>query len=52
MAPTQISEIIQYKRVTPERELVSIDEIIADLIILLDDETKRHSVVIRTEFAP
>jgi len=53
---TRAADIIErvrslYKRVTPERELVSIDEIIADLIILLDDETKRHFVVIRTEFA-
>jgi signal transduction histidine kinase len=40
-----------YKRASPERRLVSIDEIIADLITLLDDEAKQHSVVIRTEFA-
>lgn len=39
-----------YRRATPERELVNIDEIIGDLRILLDDEANRHSIVIRTEF--
>ena len=41
-----------YKRETPQRELVEINDIIRDMIALLYDRAYQHSIVIHTHFAP
>jgi C4-dicarboxylate-specific signal transduction histidine kinase len=53
---TRASEIISrirllFKKGTPERKLVDVNEIIREMIVLLRGEATRHSVSIRTELA-
>jgi PAS domain S-box-containing protein len=50
------SEIINrvgllFKKGTPQRELVDVNEIAREMIVLLGDEASRHSISIRTELA-
>jgi PAS domain S-box-containing protein len=50
------SEIINrvgllFKKGTPQRELVDVNEVAREMIVLLGDEASRHSVSIRTELA-
>jgi len=40
-----------YRRGTPQRELVDLNEIIREMIVLLYDTSNRHSIEIRTELA-
>jgi PAS domain S-box-containing protein len=40
-----------YRRSTPEREQVDVNEIVREMIALLHHEASRHSVAIRTELA-
>jgi len=40
-----------YRRGTPQRELVDLNEIIQEMIVLLQDTSNRHSIAIRTELA-
>jgi PAS domain S-box-containing protein len=54
---TRASEIVSrvrqlFKKGTSERELVDINEVIQEMILLLQDETARHSIIVRTELAP
>jgi PAS domain S-box-containing protein len=39
-----------YRRDTPQRELVDVNEIIREMIVLLHDKANRNSIPIRTEF--
>jgi signal transduction histidine kinase/CheY-like chemotaxis protein len=41
-----------YRRGTPERELVDLNEIIREMTVLLGDTANRSSISIRTELAP
>jgi PAS domain S-box-containing protein len=50
------SEIINrvgllFKKGTPQRELVNLNEVAREMIVLLGDEASRHSISIRTELA-
>ena len=50
------SEIIDrvrllFKKGTPQRELVDVNELAREMIVLLGDEASRHSISIRTELA-
>jgi PAS domain S-box-containing protein len=50
------SEIINrvgllFKKGTPQRELVDVNEVVREMIVLLGDEASRHSISIRTELA-
>jgi PAS domain S-box-containing protein len=50
------SEIIDrirllFKKGTPQRELVDVNEVAREMIVLLGDEASRHSISIRTELA-
>jgi PAS domain S-box-containing protein len=40
-----------FKKGTPQRELVDINEIAREMIMLLGDEASRHSISVRTELA-
>jgi len=40
-----------YRRGTPQRELVDLNEIIQEMIVLLYDTSNRHSIAIRAELA-
>jgi signal transduction histidine kinase len=45
-----ISRVRQiFKKGTPERELVDLNEIIREMVALLHGETTRHSIVVRTD---
>jgi PAS domain S-box-containing protein len=41
-----------YRRGTPQRELVDLNEIVREMIVLLTDEANRYSIPIRTELTP
>jgi len=50
------SEIINrvrllFKKGTPQRELVDVNEVAREMIVLLADEASRHSISVRTELA-
>ncbi|HWL75773.1 MAG TPA: ATP-binding protein, partial [Burkholderiaceae bacterium] len=54
---TRATDIIErvrslYRRGTPQRELVVVNEIIREMIVLLNDTANRNSVSIRTELDP
>jgi PAS domain S-box-containing protein len=54
---TRAAEIIDrvrslYRRGTPQRELVDLNDIVREMIVLLLDQANRYSVPIRTELAP
>ena len=54
---TRVADIIDrvrslYRRGTPQRELVEVNEIIREMIVLLNDTANRSSISIRTEFDP
>ena len=54
---TRAADIIErvrslYRRGTPQRELVEVNEIIREMIVLLNDTANRSSISIRTEFDP
>ena len=38
-----------YRRDSPQRELVDVNEIIREMIVMLQDQANRSSIVIRTE---
>src|SRR5246500_4959605 len=40
-----------FKKGTPQRELVDVNEVAREMIVLLGDETSRHSISVRTELA-
>ncbi len=40
-----------FKKGTPQRELVDVNEVAREMIVLLGDEASRHSISIRTELA-
>src|SRR5258708_30208337 len=40
-----------YRRGTPQRELVDLNEIIQEMIVLLHDKANRYSIPIRTQLA-
>src|ERR1700739_1811606 len=40
-----------FKKGTPQRELVEVNEVAREMIVLLGDEASRHSISIRTELA-
>jgi PAS domain S-box-containing protein len=53
---TRAAEIIRrirllFKKGTPQRELVDINEVIREMIVLLRGEAARHSISVRTELA-
>jgi C4-dicarboxylate-specific signal transduction histidine kinase len=53
---TRAAEIISrtrllYKKATPQRELVDVNELTREIIVLLGSETTRYSVTVRTELA-
>jgi PAS domain S-box-containing protein len=53
---TRAAEIISrirllFKKGTPERELVDVNEVIRDMIVLLRSEAARYSISVRTELA-
>src|SRR6266404_2461620 len=53
---TRAAEIISrirllFKKGTPERELVDVNEVIREMIVLLRNEAMRHSISVRTELA-
>ena len=53
---TRAAEIISrirllFKKGTPERELVDVNEVIREMIVLLRSEATRHSISFRTELA-
>src|SRR6202162_86221 len=53
---TRAAEIIKrirllFKKGTPPRELVDVNEVIREMIILLRNEMSRHSISVRTELA-
>ncbi len=41
-----------YRRGTPQREPVDLNEIVREMIVLLHDEANRYSILIRTELTP
>jgi PAS domain S-box-containing protein len=41
-----------FKKGTPEREMLEVNEVIREMIVLLRSETTRHSILVRTELAP
>jgi PAS domain S-box-containing protein len=41
-----------YRRGTPQRELVDLNEIVREMIVLLHNEANRYSIPIRTELTP
>jgi PAS domain S-box-containing protein len=41
-----------YKKGTPQRELVDVNEVIREMIVLLRSEAMRHNISVRTELAP
>jgi PAS domain S-box-containing protein len=54
---TRAAEIITrirllFKKGTPERDLVDVNEVLQEMILLLRTEAARHFVTIRTDFAP
>src|SRR5260370_23838425 len=54
---TRAAEIIDrvrslYRRDTPQRELVDLNEIVREMILLLHDEANRYSIPIRAELTP
>jgi signal transduction histidine kinase len=54
---TRAAEIIDrvrslYKRDTPQRELVDLNEVVREMILLLRDEANRYSIPIRSELTP
>jgi len=54
---TRAAEIIDrvrslYRRDTPQRELVDLNEIVREMILLLHDEANRYSIPIRHELTP
>jgi PAS domain S-box-containing protein len=54
---TRAAEIIDrvrslYRRDTPQRELVDLNEIVREMILLLHDEANRYSIPIRRELTP
>jgi PAS domain S-box-containing protein len=54
---TRAAEIIDrvrslYRRGTPQRELVDLNEIVREMIVLLLDQANRYSIPIRTELTP
>jgi PAS domain S-box-containing protein len=54
---TRAAEIIDrvrslYRRDTPQRELVDLNEIAREMIVLLHDEANRYSIPIRAELTP
>jgi PAS domain S-box-containing protein len=53
---TRAAEIISrirmlFKKGTPQRELVDVNEVAREMIVLLEDEASRHSISVRTELA-
>jgi NO-binding membrane sensor protein with MHYT domain len=53
---TRAAEIISrirllFKKGTPQRELVDVNEVIREMIVLLRSEVTRHSISVRTELA-
>ena len=40
-----------FKKGTPQRELVDVNEVAREIIVLLGDEASRHSISVRTELA-
>ena len=53
---TRAAEIINrvrllFKKGTPQRELVDVNEVAREMIVLLGDEASRHSISVRTELA-
>ena len=53
---TRAAEIIDrirllFKKGTPERELVHVNELIREMVVLLRSEAARHSIAIRTDLA-
>jgi PAS domain S-box-containing protein len=47
-----ISRVRQlFKKGTPERELVDVNEVVREMIVLLQGEASRHNISIRTELA-
>ena len=40
-----------FKKGAPQRELVDVNEVAREMIVLLGDETSRHSISVRTELA-
>jgi PAS domain S-box-containing protein len=53
---TRAAEIISrirmlFKKDTPQRELVDVNEVVREMIVLLEDEASRHSISVRTELA-
>jgi signal transduction histidine kinase len=53
---TRAAEIIKrirllFKKGTPQRELVDVNEIVGDMVLLLRSEATQHSVIVRTELA-
>jgi PAS domain S-box-containing protein len=53
---TRVAEIISrirllFKKGTPERELVDVNEVIREMMVLLRTEATRHSISVRTELA-
>jgi C4-dicarboxylate-specific signal transduction histidine kinase len=54
---TRAAEIISrirslFKKSTPERTLIDVDEVIQEMVLLLRSEATRYSVSVRTELAP
>ena len=54
---TRVADIVDrvrslYRRGTPQRELVEVNEIIREMIVLLNDTANRSSISIRTELNP
>jgi PAS domain S-box-containing protein len=43
--------VLLFKKGTPQRELVDVNEVAREMIVLLGDEASRHSISIRTELA-
>ncbi len=43
--------LLLFKKGTPQRELVDVNEVAGEMIVLLGDEASRHSISIRTELA-
>ena len=53
---TRAGEIVSrirllFKKGAPQRELVDINEVVQEMIVLLRNEAKRHSISVRTELA-
>ena len=40
-----------FKKVTPQRELVDVNEVVREMVVLLHSEVTRYSVLVRTELA-